>query len=76
VYKRIILDLSQKCVVGLLFLNVNNDNNIPFVHSRSDSKFIYFYTFFIQVISPSTDKIAPVLARAMERETHLRRIFS
>jgi hypothetical protein len=37
---------------------------------------LYIFTpFFIQVISPSTDKIAPGLARAMERETNLSRIF-
>ena len=48
---------------------------IPFAHSRSDSKFIRFYIFFIRVISLTTDKMVLGLTRIIERTTNLS-IFS
>jgi hypothetical protein len=49
--------------------------NIPFPHSRSDSKFIRFYIFFIRVVSLTTDNLVLCPARIMEITTHLS-IFS
>ena len=56
--------------------NTTNHTNVPFAHSKSGSKIVDFYTFFIQVISLSKVKLVPGLARAMGRTTNLSIIFS